>query len=333
MGAPATVSLAAIAAGLSRTRAVSVPSVAAAPLTLANVPGITSMDPSTRLPTLLFAALDDLLTTTPIDTSMSINVVLGWPDPRRPGSCPGPGAMTLADAVGARLGHPLEPEHVRCLYGGTAGGRAFVHGVARLENDPTLDGCLVMATDSLLAPDALRHVGAPESSGDGAMARVSVPGEAGVALWVLRSSDSPGVACVAGLGTSHRADAPDRLTDLRVAVDQALSSGDAELAGTTPVVAAVGPDTLGSLAARGVVAQRSQASWRGEIHDPSTAIGDVGAAQGLVVVALGAHLLTRHGEGGHVLCINGDPTDRTVATLLVAAPTHPTKPEDMPWAL
>ncbi|MCH9688458.1 MAG: hypothetical protein K0V04_43910 [Deltaproteobacteria bacterium] len=326
MGAPAVASLAAIAAGLARNRQIHVPSLGSNPLTLANVPGVAAMDPDERLHTLLLEGLDDLLLVESLPTAGTINVVVGWPDPQRPGSCPGLGNEALARMIGARIRRPVDPEQVRCMFGETAGARALAYAVARLDADPGIDGCLVIAADSLLTPAALRMVGAAAAWHRPEI----VPGEGGAAVWVHRGPTTHEAVCVSGVGVTHLHGGVDDGSSLRAAIEHALGQAQVQLSNVVTVVADMGPAEASSLMLRAAMAELTDGCWVGDLHDPSSAIGDVGAAGGLIAIALGAHLLTRHGEGGQALCVTGRIDHRKVATVLSAMPRHANELEDMP---
>ncbi len=326
MGAPAVASLAAIGAGLARHRQIHVPSLGSRPLTLANVPGLAPMDPEERLRALLLAALDDLLLAEPPSALGPLNVIVGWPDPQRPGSCAGLGNEALARVIGTKINRPLDPEQVRCVFGETAGARALAHAVARLNADLGIGGCLVIAADSLLTPAALRMVGDAEAWRDTEI----VPGEGGAALWVHRGPAVPEAAFVTGIGVSHLPLGADDGSSLRTAIQHALGQAQIDLSDVATVVADMGPSRSSNLMLCGALAQLSNGCWVGEVYEPNTAIGDVGAAGGIIAVSLAAHILTRHGEGGQALCVTGHINHRKVATILTAMPRPTNELEDMP---
>lgn len=336
VGSNAATTVTAIAAGLSRLWTLADPTRFSNPVVIAralrHLP--VSTHPERRVLGLLLDAVDAAMNDTRLEDVDDVNVLVGWPDPERPGAPRPPTPMFLADVLGTRMRRPLEPERIHCLTGETSGARALVLAAQQLSHDEGLDACLVVAADSWLTREALRwlEMSGPVRRRPNGMGMA--PAEAGAALWLVRRSAAGSGPRLLGCGVARVEAATSGSFPLGMAIEKALCAAVLPLSSIDHAVVDVGSDAWGHAEVEVVMARLAQRPWHGTTWSLAESIGHVGAPAGLIAALVGAHVVERYGDGGTALCVVSGYRCRRVA-MVVGAQRRATESgsEDIEWAL
>jgi len=324
--------LTALAADLRGLEPLHVPEIQSKPIIIGRVRGSDPTDPSRHVMALLLDAIDRSATSAARPPGDEIAVIVGWPDPERPGAPPRPSLAALADRIGAQLGIQLDSERVRCLTGETSGARALAAAAQMLATEP-LDACLVVAADSWLTQDSLRWLTERTVLRWRILADGMVPAEAGAALWLIPSSKlTPGVH-LAGVGSTVGSSSSSTRS-VGHAIGHALTQAKINVKAVDHLVVDPGADVWGLLRCSLAMSRASEMRWAGTTWIPANALGHVGAATGLVSVLIASHVLTRYSEGGIGLCVTSSSEDGDVAAVLtMERGPEASAEEPIQWAL